>query len=58
MYYEETIINNILMWRGLPTGDWSPVTAEMIRLKKTEEYERGFRDGYERRHLEALRVLV
>lgn len=26
MYYEETVIDNVLHWRGRPDGEWKRVT--------------------------------
>lgn len=36
MYYEEEIIDGVLMWRGSPDGEWQPVrdVAEQYQAQK------------------------
>ena len=38
MFYEETVINGVLMCRSIPRGTWSPVSQERMteRLLKAE----------------------
>lgn len=33
MYYEEKVINGILCWRGLPDGEFRPLSIEEITAK-------------------------
>lgn len=48
MWYEEKVINGVLHYRGTPSGEWTPMTKEMLtgvilqlraRMGLTMEYE-------------------
>jgi hypothetical protein len=36
MYYEEKMIDGVLMYRGTSDGEWKPVTMEMMTRRLTE----------------------
>lgn len=36
MYYEEQIINGVMSWRGGPTDEFTPYTAQELTFKLTE----------------------
>ena len=35
MFYEESMINGILHFRGTPTGEWRPVTSPVGQMVNT-----------------------
>ena len=35
MYYEEQLINGVLMWRGAPNGDWKQCSIEKMGQRIT-----------------------
>lgn len=36
MYYEEKLINGVLMWRGTPTGYWRQCSIEKMSARIVE----------------------
>ena len=66
MYYEEKIINGILMFRNNPNGDWHQVSIENMSKRIAEfketlitEKERAYLKGkqYEKDRIKELLVL-
>jgi hypothetical protein len=39
VFYEETVLNGILHWRGTPTGEWLPMNAETLTSMLLESRE-------------------
>jgi hypothetical protein len=39
VFYEETVLNGILHWRGTPTGEWLPMNAEILTSMLLESRE-------------------
>lgn len=39
MYYEEKLINGVLMWRGQPDGDWKQCSIETMGQRLLEQQD-------------------